>query len=162
MLFGYPVNCQTPVLHEALHIIHERNNAVDRHAIAARKRLPGTIAESTIGHFPKEISRATRFIMFHGGLVTAKVMDTRHRRSPLIQGGLEIPIQVMVTMLYSPANKEVMIMYEDLVNKRYKEPQDGKFEDATKEILEAVSGDSDTDEDEDEEMEPEAAIPASS
>ena len=31
-----------------------------------------------------------------------------------------------------------MIKYEDLVNKRYKEPEDGKFEDATKEILEAV------------------------
>ena len=68
----------------------------------------------------------------------------------------------MVTMPYSPANNEAMIMYEDLVNKRYKEPQDGKFEDATKEILEAVSGDSDTDENEDKEMEPKAAIPASS
>ena len=72
---------------------------------------------------------------------TARVMDTRHRRSPLIQGGLEIPIQVTVTMPYSPANKEAMIMYEDLVNKWYKEPEDGKFEDTTKEILEAVSGD---------------------
>ena len=53
-----------------------------------------------------------------------------------------------------------MIKYEDLVNKLYKEPEDGKFEDATKEILEAVSGDSDTYDDE--EMEAEAAIPASS
>ena len=49
-----------------------------------------------------------------------------------------------------------MMKYEDLVNKRYKEPEDGKFEDATKEILEAVSGDSDVDDDE--EMEPVAAI----
>ena len=47
-----------------------------------------------------------------------------------------------------------MIKYEDLVNKRYKEPEDGKFEDATKTIL---AGDSDTDYDE--EMEPVAAIP---
>ena len=39
--------------------------------------------------------------------------------------------------------------------KQYKEPKDGKFEDTTKEILEAVSGDSDNDE----EMEPVAAIP---
>ena len=44
------------------------------------------------------------------------------------------------------------------MNKRYKEPEDGKFEDATKEILEAVSGDSDIDDDE--EMEPVAAIAA--
>ena len=51
-----------------------------------------------------------------------------------------------------------MMKYEDLVNKRYKEPEDGKFEDATKEILEAISGDSDTDYDE--EMEPVTAMPA--
>ena len=44
------------------------------------------------------------------------------------------------------------------MNKRYKEPEDGKFEDAAKEILEAVSGDSDNDYDE--EMEHVAAIPA--
>ena len=61
-------------------------------------------------------------------------------------------------MPYSPANKNAMMKYEDLVNKRYIEPEDGKFEDATKEILEAVSGDSNTDYDE--EMEPVAAIPA--
>ena len=44
---------------------------------------------------------------------------------------------------------------ENLMNKRYKEPEDGKFEDATKEILKAYSGDS-----YDKEMEPVAAIPA--
>ena len=60
-------------------------------------------------------------------------------------------------MPYSPANKEAIMKYENLMNKRYKEPEDGKFEDATKEILEAVSGDSNTDYDE--EMEPVAAIP---
>ena len=112
--------------------------------------------------FSQRNLKSHEIYQFHEGLVTAKVMDTRHRRSHLKQGGLEIPIHVVVMMPYSPANKEAMIMYEDLVNKRYKEPQDGKFEDATKEILEAVSGNSDTDEDEDEEMEPEAAIPASS
>ena len=38
----------------------------------------------------------------------------------------------------------------------YKEPEDGNFEDATREILEAVSGDSNIDDDK--EMEPVAAI----
>ena len=61
-------------------------------------------------------------------------------------------------MPYSPANKEAMIKYDNLMNKRYKEPEDGKFEDATKESLEAVFGHSNTDYDE--EMEPVAAIPA--
>ena len=51
-----------------------------------------------------------------------------------------------------------MMKYENLMNKQYKEPEDGKFEDATKEILEAVSDDSNTNYDE--EMEAVAAIPA--
>ena len=53
-----------------------------------------------------------------------------------------------------------MMKYEDLVKKRYKEPDDGNFEGTTMEILEAVSGDSNIDDDE--EMEPVAAISASS
>ena len=48
-------------------------------------------------------------------------------------------------MPYSPANKKAIMKYENLMNKLYKETEDGKFEDATKEILEAVSGDSNTD-----------------
>ena len=44
------------------------------------------------------------------------------------------------------------------MNKWYKEPEDGNFEDATREILGAVSGD--TNIDDDEEMEPVAAIAA--
>ena len=48
--------------------------------------------------------------------------------------------------------------YEDFVNKRYKEPEDGNFVDATREILEAVPGDSNIGDDK--EMEPVAAIAA--
>ena len=48
--------------------------------------------------------------------------------------------------------------YEEFVNKQYKEPEDGNFEDATREILKAVSGDSNIGNDE--EMEPLAAIAA--
>ena len=60
-------------------------------------------------------------------------------------------------MPYSPANKKAMMKYENLMNKQYKEPEDGKFVDATKEILKAVSGDCNTDYHE--EMELVAAIP---
>ena len=47
-----------------------------------------------------------------------------------------------------------MMKYEDLVNKRYKDPEDRKFEDEIKEILEAVSGD-----EYDEEIEPVGLYP---
>ena len=80
----------TPQLNEVLPTIHERTNPHDCYAIAARKRLTGCIGESTVGHLPKEISRVTRFIMLYGAVVTVKVLDTHHRRSPLVQGGLEM------------------------------------------------------------------------
>ena len=57
---------------------------------------------------------------------------------------------------YASAMMKYEAQYEEFVNKRYKEPEDGNFEDATREILEALSGDSNIDDDE--EMESVAAI----
>ena len=48
--------------------------------------------------------------------------------------------------------------YEEFANKRYKEPEDGNFADATRKIIEAVHGESNIGDDE--EMEPVAAIAA--
>ena len=71
-------------------------NPHDRSAIAARKRVTGCIVESTVGHLPKEIPQVTWFIMLYGAVVTVKVLDTHLHRLLLVQGGLEIPIQVIV------------------------------------------------------------------
>ena len=55
-LRGYHVYW-TAVLQETLCTIHESDNSVDRHII---EKLPGSVLlESTVGHLPKEISRAT-------------------------------------------------------------------------------------------------------
>ncbi len=113
----------TPTLGETMATIHESGNPHDCYAIAARKYLPGTgLLESTVGHLPKEISRITRFIMMYGAIVTVKVVDTHHRRSPLVQGGLEIPIEVTISMEYQPKHKDLMAKYEELVGKYYQEP----------------------------------------
>ena len=72
--------------------------------------------------------------MFRRGLVTAKVMDTRHHRSPLIQGGFEIPNNNDAVLSSQQGGCDDMMKYEDFVNKWYKEPEDGKFEDATKDF----------------------------
>ena len=48
-----------------------------------------------IGHLPREISSATRFFLLRGGMVYLKVTYENYRRSPLIQGGLEIPVEVI-------------------------------------------------------------------
>ena len=75
----------TPILGDRMPAIHESGNAHDPYAIAARKRLPGTLMESTVGHLPKEISRITRYIMLYGALVSVRIVDTHRRRSPLVQ-----------------------------------------------------------------------------
>ena len=51
--------------------------------------------------------------------------DAHHRRSPLVQGGLEIPVLVTVIMELGNNNVQVIKKYEELVNEHYKEPSNG-------------------------------------
>ena len=89
--------------------------------------------------FPKEISRATRFFLFRGGVVCAKVIGKNHRKSPLVQGGLEIPVQVTAEMDLTERNKAILEKYKQIVVTNYKEPGiDGHFDDCTKEVLKGL------------------------
>ena len=45
-----------------------------------------------------EISRVTKFLLDRGANVSAKLTSTHYRRSPLVQGGIEIPCVVTVSM----------------------------------------------------------------
>ena len=77
--------------------------------------------------------------------MSRQVTDIHHRRSPLVQGGLEIPIQVTVTMDLGEGNVKVMMKYEDLVNEQYKESVNGTFDDVTKSVLEALLSENEDD-----------------
>uniref|UniRef100_A0A1X7URC4 Uncharacterized protein n=1 Tax=Amphimedon queenslandica TaxID=400682 RepID=A0A1X7URC4_AMPQE len=122
-------------------------------AIAATKRLPGRLSSASIvGHLPKEISRVTRYIMEHGAVVTLKVMDIHYCRSPLVQGGLEIPVMAQVQMTSNVKNRTALDEYKVLVKRLYKENIDGIFEDATAELLKELDV---TDEDSEEEIDKE-------
>lgn len=136
-----------PVIGETLHCIHERNNIHDRYAIAATKRLPGRLADSIVGHLPREISRCTRFLISRGGNVKVTVIDSKHRRSPLVQGGLEIPVTVCIELDSTSKNMLVLERYKKLVSENYKEPINGNFDDCTKDILRDLYESSDSDED---------------
>ena len=82
--------------------------------------------------------------MEHGAAVTVKVVDIKHRRSPLVQGGLEIPIEVVVVMPFSAAKKQAIDEYKRLVDNHYEAPIDGKFRDSTSAILSAINDDSES------------------
>ena len=74
------------------------------------KHLPGALVYTVVGHhLPREVSRFTYFIISHGARVFCKVVEVNPRRSPLIQGGLEIPIEVTV---------ETDVKYKSLVDEQ--------------------------------------------
>ena len=87
-----------------------------------------------------EISRATRFINLHGGIVKVEVIDPQHRRSPLLQGGLEIPVKVIIEMEHSTRGHEILARFQTHIRDNYKEPTDGKFDDCTSKILKDLAG----------------------
>ena len=108
-----------PKLNEKLETIHEENNPHDRYAVAAIRKTVSRLRPVVVGHLPREISRFTRFIILHGATVKVKVSDTKHRRSPLIQGGLEIPVEVEVQMENSSENQQALSKYQTLVAENY-------------------------------------------
>ena len=70
--------------------------------------------QQVVGHLPKEITQFTSFIINHGAAVSVKVVDINYRRSPLVQRGLEIPIEVCVVMPLSDANKKSAQQVQDI------------------------------------------------
>ena len=54
-------------------------------------------------------------------------MDQHYRRFPLIQGSLEIPVEVTVEMDISEETVLAMEKYKALIEDYYQEAMDGKF-----------------------------------
>ena len=69
--------------------------------------------------------------------------DTKHRSSPLVQGGLEIPIKVVIEMEATTRNREIINKYKPACRDELqpvKEPdRNGLFEDWTKDILQQLT-----------------------
>ena len=127
-----------PRLNEKLDGIQEENYPHDRYAVAAISETVSRLTPVVLGHLPWEISRFTRFIILHGATVKVKVSDTKYGRSPLIQGGLEIPIEVEVHMENSSENQQALSEYTTLIAENYHEPVNGKYVYVTPDILRAL------------------------
>ena len=123
------------LLNEKLDTIHEENSPHDRYAI---RKPVSRLTSVLVGHLVREISR---FIVLHGATVKVKVRGTKYRRSQLIQGGIEIPVEVEVQIENSSENQQALSKYKTLIAKNYHEPVDGKYVDATPDILKALYSD---------------------
>ena len=76
-----------------------------------------------MGHLPREISRPTKFWLDRGAEIVAEMESSHYRRSPLIQGGLEIRCKVSVTLPGTIKNHMLLDRYKELVNKFYCVPK---------------------------------------
>ena len=119
---GFHVYRETwnPTEQEKLCCLFEENNVFDMFAI---KTLHAD-GRTTVGHLPREISRPTKFLLDRGAKVEAELSATHYRRSPLFQGGLEIPCLVRITMPGSIIGHLLLEEYEKVVLRVYCEPKD--------------------------------------
>jgi len=108
-----------PEPNQILNCFYEDNNAFDRFAI----KVCEFEKENPVGHLPKEISRVTKFLLDRGANLTATLTSEHYRRSPLVQGGLEIPCKIIVTMPGTVSNLLVLEKYRQLVEELYTEPK---------------------------------------
>ena len=76
-------------------------------------------------------------MLLRGGVAfTAEVINTTHRRSPLAQGGLQIPVKVVIEIEATAKKRLIIDKYKELVLANYKEPDlNGPFDDCTKDVL---------------------------
>ena len=117
--FHYYQRIWSPKKGEKLNCYHERNNAFDIFAIKTESENG-----STVGHLPREISRITKFILDRGAKITAILSSTNYRRSPLVQGGLEIACEITVKMPATIKSHMILDRYKELINDYYIEPKD--------------------------------------
>ena len=89
-------SCWKPHVKQKIEIRKEKNNQYDKYAVAGYTKLPGKIALCVVAHMHREISLYTWFAIEGGANITAQVVSTDAKRSPLTQGGLEVEIKVTV------------------------------------------------------------------
>ena len=97
-----------PEYQQVLNCYHEKNNAFDRFAIMVCEIGND---EKPVGHLPMEISRATKFFIDRGATLTAELTSDHYRRSPLIQGGMEIPCKITTKISGTVINLLLMDKY---------------------------------------------------
>ena len=74
-----------------------------------------------------EISRVTKFLIDRGANVSAKLTSTHYRRSPLVQGGTEIPCVVTVSMPGTVISQLLMERYKQMIETLYTEPKEAEI-----------------------------------
>ena len=62
-----------------------------------------------------------KFLLDRGATITATLSSTHYRRSPLVQGGLQIPCVANAKLIGTKKNKEILTKYLEMVQTYYTE-----------------------------------------
>ena len=121
LIRGYHVyrNVWQPKENEALHCDHVSDNNYDLFAIKTCR--DAELHPQIVGHLPLEIYRFTKFLLDRGAIITATLSSMHYRRSPLVQGGLEIPcvVNAKLILIGAKKNKEILAKYLEMVQTHY-------------------------------------------
>ena len=96
---------------ELLKCSHEEDNSYNIFSMKVCK----PDSDEIVGQLPMEISRITKFMVDWSANCTLKIRGIHYRRSPLVQGGLEVPREVTITMIGSVINHLLLTRYESLL-----------------------------------------------
>ena len=99
---------------------HESDNDYNLFAIKAFR--DSEFHPQIVGHLQLVIYRFTKFLLDRGATITASFSSTHYRRSPLVQGGLEIPCVVNEKLIGTKKNKEILAKYLEMIQTHYTEP----------------------------------------
>ena len=127
-----------PFLKQQLTFKQEKDNNHDRFAVAGQTILPGTIFPSTVGHIPIELSRYIWHALQREAVIKGDVTAIKYKPSPLIRGGLEIPIAV--TVKWDDKNA-IDILRKKVEEVSYPLGEDDRYTDESKDILNLILND---------------------
>ena len=77
--------------------------------------------DTPVGHLSREISRVTKFFMDRGATIEVQLTSKHYRRSPIVQGGMEIACKVTVKIISTRLNLFLLEKYKSLVQELYLE-----------------------------------------
>ena len=83
-----------PQNNQILECFFETHNPFDRFAI----KVCEVGNENAVGHLLREISHVTKFFMDRAAIVSAQLTSEHYRRSPIVQGGMEMACKVTVKL----------------------------------------------------------------
>ena len=101
----------SPHLEQRLRAVKEHGNTNHRFAIAVT-RAEKDVDDRIVGHLPRELSKVLWYFFLHGGDLEC-VVTGRRQRSPLEQGGLEIPCRVTLR-----GKKKIVARAKELLEKK--------------------------------------------